>query len=160
MNGSPDIEGNGKAGLTFVLEAMGDAKQRLVISTDRLAEAQLPNFTDCPAGGQEFHLAMADNSKALSKAMDASLQWQIIQVKREQLRLEAAEHVHRRITDNPNASFSGHDGMDGRDGRDGRDAEIHVGKWYAKGAAAVWPFTIIGVAAIIGWVVLRLKGVV
>lgn len=125
-------DGNGKSGLAYVLRDMEAAQTRMDGATLRLQAARMPDFTACPAGGEEYHAAMADASHAQSEGIGALLQWQAIQVRREMERANGQRHD-----------------------RAGDQPEIRT-KWFsARGAAAMWPAVVFAVVVVI---VLILKG--
>jgi hypothetical protein len=124
-------EGNGKAGLSYVLKDMSDAQKGMERAQDRLAKCTLPDFKACPAGGEEFHAAMAGMSHAQNDGILALLQWQTVQVKREMERAQGLRHDRR------------------EDDHDEPQPEIKT-KWVtARGVAAMLPATILGVLIII-----------
>lgn len=72
-----------KTGLAYVLQDMTDAQADMTRASVRLQACTLPNFKECPAGGEEFHAAMAEMSHAQTDGIQALLQWQTMLVKRE-----------------------------------------------------------------------------
>jgi hypothetical protein len=123
------VDGNGRAGLTYVLKDMNDAAENMEDASARLKACKLPDFKACPAGGEEFHAAMAEMSHAQTDGISALLQWQTIQVKKEMERANGQRHD--RATD--------HDD----------EPEIKT-KWFtARGVAAMWPAAIVAIALVI-----------
>jgi hypothetical protein len=121
----------GEAGLSYVLQDMTDGQTGMERASIRLKSAKLPDFTACPAGGQEFHAAMADMSNAQTDGIAALLQWQRIHVKRE---------MDKNDSEAPTPD----------------QAEFKT-KWFtARGVAAMWPVALLAVAVII-YVILEYK---
>lgn len=119
--------GNGRVGLTYVLQDMESRRVDLTASTTQLRKVNMPKFADCPAGGEEFHMAIAGNACDQSRALDVLLQLEIIRVKKE-IEREGGK-VHERATY--------------------PQPEIQVGKWRARGVAAMWPLVVIACVAIL-----------
>ena len=129
-------EGNGKAGLTYVLKDMKDAAENMEDASARLKACKLPDFKACPAGGEEFHAAMAEMSHAQTDGISALLQWQTIQVNREMERATGARKDRA----------SDHDD----------EPEIKT-KWFtARGVAAMWPAGIAAIALVV-YVIVQFK---
>jgi hypothetical protein len=118
-------EGNGKAGLSYVLKDMTDAAKKMESAQERLHATRMPDFTVCPASGEAYHLAMADMATAQNEGIGAVLQWQQIQVKREMERERKADKT------------------------DEQQPEIQTRWFKARGNSAMWPVAVIAVAALL-----------
>lgn len=126
------VDGNGKAGLSYVLQDMSDAQANMDRAKLRLRNSTLPNFKECPAGGEEFHASMADMSNAQTAGIQALLKWQTIHVKREMAKSEPPDDPH---PDQP---------------------EFKTKYFSARGVAAMWPVGLLAIAVIV-YVVVQVK---
>lgn len=119
--------GNGKSALDYVRKDMTDAQAAMTTASTRLKACKLPDFKNCPAGGEEFHVAMAEMSHAQTDGIQALLQWQIVQVKREE---EKAAQNDRRLDESEEPT------------------EFKT-KWFtARGVAAMWPVGVLAIAVV------------
>lgn len=118
--------GNGATGLAYVHGVMARAQVRISESSKRLAKASMPNYAVCPAGGEEYHEAMAESMHANNDGIGAMLEWNRLQVEREMERVNGQRHD--RASDQP---------------------EIQT-KWFrARGAAAMWPVVLMVIVVVV-----------
>lgn len=117
----------GRTGLAYVHGVMSRAQNRISASSKRLTNATMPDYESCPAGGQEFHEAMAESSHATNEGIGALLEWN---------RLQVEEKMVRDQRNKPQ--------------QQGSDVPTFKTKWFtASGSGAMWPVALTVVAILV-----------